>query len=366
MNRPSKIKSVLTNTVIDFDNKSRKVVACFSAFNNKDYDNDIILKGAYAKTLKERFATAQVWILKNHNEADNLTKPFEAYETEQGLIMGFECPNTQLGNDTFELYKAGIYDQHSVKIATIKSHEEEGVNIITEAFLFEGSFVLWGANPLTPTISVGKSASTEYLDKIKAVKKGWNGSYKTFQELEFIETELSKNMEDLNKIQEKSGVPIPNAESKIIVTDKNIKDAEVIKKGMYNRIQVYKEQNNVTELTALQQTECTFLEDTEYYLQSIIRCSSSGLISANTSSLAKSIIQFAMNNIDAIHALEEKLYPTGMPCEDGEGESEDGIMEMGCTPKPTMKSIENTEPLKDTQPLNNKSILLEIEKILLK
>lgn len=355
MNRPSKIKSVLTNTVIDFDNKSRKVVACFSAFNNKDYDGDVILKGAYAKTLKERFATSQVWILKNHNEADNLTKPFEAYETEQGLIMGFECPNTQLGNDTFELYKAGIYDQHSVKIATIKSNEENETNYITEAFLFEGSFVLWGANPLTPTLTVGKSANEEYLHKIKSVKKGWNGSYKTFQELEFIETELSKNMEDLNKIQEKSGVPIPNTESKIIVTDKNLKDAEVIKKGMYNRIQKYQESNGGTELTATQETEYQFLENAEYYLQCLVRYSAMGLISKNTNQLATSIIHFAIANIDAVHSLEKTLFPNS--------EDDNTSQEMGMV---TEKSTKDTEPLKNTQPLDNKSILLEIEKILLK
>ena len=358
MNRTPVFKAQLTNTIIEIDDKSRKVIACFSAFGNKDYDGDVLVKGAYSKTLKEQFSAKNaVWILKNHNEADNLTKPFEAYESEQGLIMGFECPNTTLGNDTFELYKSGIYDQHSVKIGIIKSTEQSDANYITEAMLFEGSFVLWGANEKTPTLSVGKNADAQYLEKVRVAKKNWNGSYKAYQELEFIETTMEKSIKDIEEIQKKSGVPLPSDEGKIIVTDKNIKDAEVIKKGMYSRIQKYKDATGTTELTALQETEYQFLENAECYLQCLIRSSAIGLISPNTKQLATSIIQFAMTNIDAVHSLEQSLFPNS------EDDSASGEMGMGMGMGMSEKN-KNTEPSNVTQPLYNKSILSQVETIL--
>jgi hypothetical protein len=52
------------------------------------------------------------------------------------------------------LYEAGLINQHSIGFTTLKStvDQKTGVRTITELKLYEGSAVLWAANPETPTL----------------------------------------------------------------------------------------------------------------------------------------------------------------------------------------------------------------------
>ena len=88
---------------------------------------------------------------------------------EDGTGLYFETPiaNTQLGDDVLQLYRDGVYKEHSVgfeminasgshqssvvsRQSSIDSDQPEPVNIIKEARLWEGSTVTWGANSQTP------------------------------------------------------------------------------------------------------------------------------------------------------------------------------------------------------------------------
>jgi hypothetical protein len=59
-----------------------------------------------------------------------------------------------------KLYEAGLIKNHSVGFQTMESIAGKGEEPrrLTQLKLYEGSAVLWGANPNTPTISVGKGA----------------------------------------------------------------------------------------------------------------------------------------------------------------------------------------------------------------
>ncbi len=61
---------------------------------------------------------------------------------------------TECGEDAIKLYEAGLINQHSIGFSTLKSdvNQKTGVRTITELKLYEGSAVLWGANPETPTL----------------------------------------------------------------------------------------------------------------------------------------------------------------------------------------------------------------------
>ena len=75
-------------------------------------------------------------------------------------------PNTTWGNDVLEFYKTGHITEHSIGFRTIKEEQVKGAdyNLIKEVMLYEGSAVLWGANPNTPTLSAGKSITKEEAD----------------------------------------------------------------------------------------------------------------------------------------------------------------------------------------------------------
>jgi len=65
-----------------------------------------------------------------------------------------------------EFYKTGHITEHSIGFRTIKEEQVKGAdyNLIKEVMLYEGSAVLWGANPNTPTLSAGKSITKEEAD----------------------------------------------------------------------------------------------------------------------------------------------------------------------------------------------------------
>ena len=70
-----------------------------------------------------------------------------------------------------KLYEAGLINQHSIGFSTIKSemNNETGVRTIKELMLYEGSAVLWAANPETPTIALYKGMTP---DEIKDTLNG--------------------------------------------------------------------------------------------------------------------------------------------------------------------------------------------------
>jgi hypothetical protein len=55
------------------------------------------------------------------------------------------------------LYEKGDITQHSVGFTVLNQQKAVDHNVITQVALWEGSAVLWGANPNTPTFDVVKS-----------------------------------------------------------------------------------------------------------------------------------------------------------------------------------------------------------------
>lgn len=151
--------------VVDVDDNSRKVVNVFSKMDVLDSQNDVIEKGAFNKTLKDwgpqNGAKGRIWHLKNHDYNLDVAKFSELYVDGDKLIGVTILPDTTLGNDMLTQYKAGNYTEHSIGFETIKRENKGSGNdsyrLIQEVKLHEGSTVLWGANSLTPNISVGKS-----------------------------------------------------------------------------------------------------------------------------------------------------------------------------------------------------------------
>lgn len=154
----------IDNSVVDVDDKSRRVKVAISEMGSVDLDNDIIDQNAYTKTIAERGPAAKnkIYHLTDHtpNLKNALGKFKELYVEGNKLIGVTDIVKTTWGNDVLEMYKAGTITEHSIGFSTIKAEEGKSPDdprILKELRLFEGSAILWGSNENTPTLSVGKS-----------------------------------------------------------------------------------------------------------------------------------------------------------------------------------------------------------------
>ena len=141
---------------------SRKVKAVWAMCGNVDLDNDVIVPEAFTRTISARGPQGKnlIWSLVDHKSSMKyaLGKPKELYVEENALVAVTEIIETEMGEDMLKLYEANLINQHSIGFSTIKAemNNETGIRTIKELMLYEGSAVLWAANPETPTLAMYK------------------------------------------------------------------------------------------------------------------------------------------------------------------------------------------------------------------
>ena len=144
-----------SGTIADVSLLDGIVVLYASGFGNKDSHGDVIAKGSYAKTIKERgpAGSNRIKHLNMHVWEELLGVPLELIEDSKGLRVVSKVSKTRRGLDALLLYQDGVITEHSVGIDVLQRDEVDQA-IILEARLWEYSSVTWGANALTPTVSV--------------------------------------------------------------------------------------------------------------------------------------------------------------------------------------------------------------------
>jgi HK97 family phage prohead protease len=149
-----------------------------------DQGGDIIVKGAFAKTLMER--ASRVKVLYQHDAP--IGKPVLMREDDIGLFVQGKVSKTQLGDEALELMRDGVIDQMSIgySIPTGKSEfNDQGIRIIRELKLYEFSPVTFAMNDnafITGVKSIQRAIKTgaqinnatqseliELLDELKAL-----------------------------------------------------------------------------------------------------------------------------------------------------------------------------------------------------
>ena len=170
--------------ILDVDTENKTVKAVWARFDNVDLDSDIIVKEAVTKTIKERGPKGKnlIYSLVDHiADTDHMIgKPTELYVKDDMLIAITKIVETEKGEDMIKMYNGGLINQHSIGFSTIKSDWQDSkqtVRIIKELKLYEGSAVLWAANPETPTLDVTKS----YLNDKEKLNKRLNNLLNAFK-----------------------------------------------------------------------------------------------------------------------------------------------------------------------------------------
>jgi HK97 family phage prohead protease len=140
--------------VKDVDMNKRLVSGYFSAFDVRDSDGDIIVKGAYTKTISEN--KRRIKHLFNHNRDLLIGKIQELNEDDYGLFFVSKMSETDDGKRALIRYQEEIIDEHSVGFDIMREDYDQTrkANIIKEIMLYEGSAVTWGANEMTPVIGI--------------------------------------------------------------------------------------------------------------------------------------------------------------------------------------------------------------------
>jgi len=115
--------------ISDVDENLGIVKGYGSIFGNVDSDNDIIEKGAYARTIKNN--GSRVKYLYQHDITKPIGRMKELFEDEKGLGFVAEIPKTTFGIEVLELMKYNVIDENSVGILPVKKdYNEDGVRMI--------------------------------------------------------------------------------------------------------------------------------------------------------------------------------------------------------------------------------------------
>ncbi|CAB5218361.1 COG3740 Phage head maturation protease [uncultured Caudovirales phage] len=194
----------ISDGIMDVDTSTRRVKAVWSRMNNIDLDSDIIVPEAFTKTLAERGPSGKnlVWSLVDHQADMNnvIGKPEQLYVDGDMLVAITPIVGTEKGTDMLKMYEAGLINQHSIGFSTMKQdwqNDKKEVRIIKELKLYEGSAVLWGANPETPTLSVKSQSKEDLNNRLEKLLKAFRNGRFTDETFALMEIQIKKIQADL-------------------------------------------------------------------------------------------------------------------------------------------------------------------------
>jgi uncharacterized protein len=129
---------------IKADDDARTVEGYASVFNNVDSYSDIVMPGAFAKSIKGR-KPAMLW----QHSSDKPIGVWDVLEEQKkGLFVKGRILPTTHGNDAYTLVKEGAVTGMSIGYSAKKweTDSDKGIRKLTEVELYEVSLVTFPAN----------------------------------------------------------------------------------------------------------------------------------------------------------------------------------------------------------------------------
>ena len=156
----------LIASIKDMDVRLGIVTGYAASFNTLDSDGDIILPGAFTKSIRDSGPSSvqpRIKHLLNHNTSQPLGLPETLKEDGQGLYYESKTGTHALGVDFLKMVDSGLITEHSFGFATIKkTSNKDNTNNLHELKLWELSpLTAWGANHRTPLTGVKAYKSAE-------------------------------------------------------------------------------------------------------------------------------------------------------------------------------------------------------------
>jgi HK97 family phage prohead protease len=146
-----------------------------SIFKNVDLGGDVVLPGAFRRSLKEHKESKQLpamfWM---HDPSRVPGKWLEMHEDKKGLVVRGVLADTDLGNEIHTLLKMDAVRGLSIGYVTRdQDYDNDGHRLIKEADLWEVSVVSLPMNPLAQVAHVKSrlSAAGEYVPTIREFER---------------------------------------------------------------------------------------------------------------------------------------------------------------------------------------------------
>jgi HK97 family phage prohead protease len=140
-----------------------------SIFGNKDHGNDVVVQGAFAKSLRQFGNPILCWQHKIDDVPCGLI--VEAKEDRKGLWIKAECPR----DDSFvsgrlipQIRKRGLKGMSiGYRPIVTERRKEDGARLLKEIRLYECSFVSMPMNPLAEIETIKTMSSGELTDALE-------------------------------------------------------------------------------------------------------------------------------------------------------------------------------------------------------
>lgn len=193
-------------TIKDIDGFKGIVTGYFSHFGSVDSDHDIIVKGAFEKTISENGPASRkprIKHLLNHDPSQPLGVLTELKEDNYGLYYESKIGSHSLGQDFIKMVESGLIQEHSIgfqimNYVQLKPWDEvkpgEAARSITGVKLYEGSSLsAWGANMNTPLTGMkSEQRAAKAAGRIDLLCKALRNGTFTDETFDLLEIELKQ------------------------------------------------------------------------------------------------------------------------------------------------------------------------------
>ncbi len=184
----------LSASIKDVDRRKGIITGYFAHFNSLDSDGDIILPGAFTKTIRERGPNSsqpRIKHLRNHLVYEPIGVLTELKEDKAGLAYESRPGTHFIGQDTIKMIESGVITEHSFGFDTIRKEQKSDARYLIELLQWEGSsLTAWGANERTGVAmmkSMGKDAYAKMLsDRQNALTKFCRNTDATDETIELL------------------------------------------------------------------------------------------------------------------------------------------------------------------------------------
>ncbi len=161
-----------------------------SVFDVKDLVGDVVVKGAFAKTIQEHEGTfPMLW----QHDAKQPIGTFKVFEDNYGLkVFGTLILEVRQAQEAYALLRASVVKGLSIGFETIQKKSENGIRYLKELRLFEGSIVTFPALPdaLITSVKDAQILTEEFFENYSELKAGRAISAERAARLRSIMTEI--------------------------------------------------------------------------------------------------------------------------------------------------------------------------------
>ena len=208
----------------DVDAKQGIVTGYFSAFGNVDSDGDIMMPGAFKRSIQDwgPEGKGRIKHLLNHDPSQPLGKIKVLKEDDYGLYYESKIGSHALGKDYVKMIESGLIAEHSIGFKTLREQKADMGNQIHEVMLFEGSsLTAWGANEATPLLGMKNFNNLEKLqDQIKSFEKFIRNSDVTDETIDLCllkVKQLAQAVEQMSSTEAAVEAPLQQKEEEVSV-----------------------------------------------------------------------------------------------------------------------------------------------------